>query len=128
MNKIWEVKVSCPGWFDMELPSILSWHTEDFILETTFGMTSCAWSHPYECAEWYKCNYVYLTLGKKSHTCEEGGAQLRISFWHLLMNFEKPEKSEFWKNEKKKFLEILSFYTFVPKATIIGGTVPEIQS
>ena len=101
MNKIWEVKVSCPGWFDMELPSILSWHTEDFILETTFGMTSCAWSHPYECAEWYKCNYVYLTLGKKLHTCEEGGAHLRISFWHLLMNFEKPEKSEFWKNEKK---------------------------
>ena len=24
-----------------------------------------------------------------------------ISFWHLLMKFEKPEKSEFWKNEKK---------------------------
>ena len=37
---------------------------------------------------------------QKSHTCEEGGAHLRISFWHLLMNFEKPEKSEFWKNEK----------------------------
>ena len=25
---------------------------------------------------------------KKSHTCEEGGAQLRISFWHLLMNLK----------------------------------------
>ena len=23
---------------------------------------------------------------KKSHTCEEGGAHLRISFWYLLMN------------------------------------------
>ena len=34
-------------------------------------------------------------LMKKSHTCEEGGAHLRISFWHLLMNFEKPKKSEF---------------------------------
>ena len=32
---------------------------------------------------------------EKSQTCEEGGAQLRISFWHLLMNFGKPEKSEF---------------------------------
>ena len=32
---------------------------------------------------------------KKSHTCGEGRARLRISFWHLLMNFEKPEKSEF---------------------------------
>ena len=30
------------------------------------------------------------------------GAHLRISFWHLLMNFEKPKKSEFPKNEKKK--------------------------
>ena len=34
-------------------------------------------------------------VNKKSHTCEEGGAHLRISFWHLLMNFEKPEKLEF---------------------------------
>ena len=38
---------------------------------------------------------------KKSHTCKEGGTHLRISFSHLLMNFEKPEKSEFWKNENK---------------------------
>ena len=30
-----------------------------------------------------------------SHTCEEGEAHLRISFWHLLMSFEKPKKSEF---------------------------------
>ena len=37
----------------------------------------------------------------KSNTCEEGGAHVRISFWHLLMNFEKPKKSEFGKNEKK---------------------------
>ena len=39
---------------------------------------------------------------KKSHTYEEGGAHLRISFWHLLMNFEKLKKSEFWKKKKKK--------------------------
>ena len=33
------------------------------------------------------------------------------------MNFEKPEKPEFWKNQKKekKLLEISSFYTCVPK-------------
>ena len=43
---------------------------------------------------------------KKSHTWEEGGAHLRSSFWHLLMNFEKPEKSKFWKNEKKKKLHM----------------------
>ena len=46
---------------------------------------------------------------KKSHTYEEGGAHLRISFWHLLMNFEKLKKSEFWK-KKKKMLDISSFY------------------
>ena len=40
------------------------------------------------------------SLTKKSHTYEEGGAPLIISFWHLLMNFEKPEKSDFWKHEK----------------------------
>ena len=62
---------------------------------------------------------------KKSHSCEEGGAHLRISFWHLLMNFEKPKKSEFWKNEKK-LLDI--FYTWVPKTTIIWGTYPEIRN
>ena len=38
----------------------------------------------------------------KNHThVKKLGAHLRISFWHLLMNSEKPEKSEFWKNEKK---------------------------
>ena len=25
---------------------------------------------------------------KKSHTCEEGGANLSISFWHLFMNLK----------------------------------------
>ena len=32
---------------------------------------------------------------QKSHTCEKGPAHLRISFWHLLINFEKPKKSKF---------------------------------
>ena len=31
---------------------------------------------------------------QKSYTCE-GAAHLRICFWHLLLNFEKPKKSEF---------------------------------
>ena len=46
-----------------------------------------------------------------SHTCEEVEAHLRISFWHLLMSFEKPKKSEFWKNEKKKVISILHVCT-----------------
>ena len=43
------------------------------------------------------------------------------------MNFEKPEKSVFLKNEKK-LLEISSFYTCVPKTTIMWDTVPKMQS
>ena len=34
----------------------------------------------------YEPKYQFLI--KKSHTCEEGGTQLRISFWHLLMNLK----------------------------------------
>ena len=33
-------------------------------------------------------NFDMLNMQKKSHTCEEGGAHLRISFWHLLMNLK----------------------------------------
>ena len=65
---------------------------------------------------------------KESHTCEEGGAHPRISFWHLLMNFEKPENQNLEKIKKKKLLEVSTFYICVPKTTIIWGTVPEIQS
>ena len=35
----------------------------------------------------WECNIIF-TSNKKSHTCEEGGAHLRISFWHLLMNLK----------------------------------------
>ena len=61
---------------------------------------------------------------KKSHTCKEGGTHLRISFLHLLMNFEKPENQNFEKM-KINLLEISSFYTCVPKIMIICS-VPEI--
>ena len=33
-------------------------------------------------------NHNDSKISKKSHTCEEGGVQLRISVWHLLMNFK----------------------------------------
>ena len=65
---------------------------------------------------------------KKSHTCEEGGAQFRNFVWHLLMNFEKTRKIRILKNNFKKMLEISSFYSCVPKTTIILGTVSEIPS
>ena len=42
-----------------------------------------------------------LTLKQKLHTCKEGGAHLRISFWHLLMNFEKPKKNQYFEKMKK---------------------------
>ena len=49
-------------------------------------------------------------ISKTTHMWRRWGTHQNF-FWHLLMNFEKPEKSEFWKNEKKKMLEISSFYT-----------------
>ena len=48
-------------------------------------------------SSWDKISY---SSTKQSPTCEEGGAHLRIIFCHLLTNFEKPEKSDFSKNEK----------------------------
>ena len=49
-----------------------------------------------------KQKLILNAIKKKSHKGEEGGAHLRISFWHLLMNSAKPEKSEFWKKWRKK--------------------------
>ena len=68
---------------------------------------------------------------EKSHTCEEGGAHLRISFWHLLMNLKnnyllknctsRPAKKKFiiftmlyifFFLKKEKHLEIQLFYMF----------------
>ena len=37
---------------------------------------------------------------KITHMWRRWGAHLRISLCHLLMNFEKHKKSDFWKNEK----------------------------
>ena len=37
----------------------------------------------------YLYNDIFRESHKeKSHTCEEGGARLRISLWHLLMNLK----------------------------------------
>ena len=49
-----------------------------------------------------------------------------LSFWTIFCP-DSPKKSTFWKN-KKKSLEILSFYTCVPKMTIIWCMVPDIPS
>ena len=43
----------------------------------------------------------YIT--KKSHICEESGAHLKISFWHLLMNLKNKyllKKLLKWANKK----------------------------
>ena len=48
-------------------------------------------------SNWDKLNH---SLTKKSHTCEEGEAHLRISFWHLLMNFENSKNQTFEKMKK----------------------------
>ena len=76
---------------------------------------------------------------QKSHTCEEGWAQLRISFCHLLMNLKNKyllQKLLKWANKKQnnfniynvaflkkikkeKHLEISLFYNCVSKISII---------
>ena len=75
---------------------------------------------------------------KKSHTCKEGGAHLRTSVWHLLMNLRNNyllKKLLNWANKKcknfnicnivffeknkEKNLEISLFYTCVPKTLMI---------
>ena len=82
---------------------------------------------------------------EKSHTCEEGGTQLRISFWHLLMNLKNKYllkkllqwankkqnnfniyNSAIFLNNKEKHLAISFFYTCVPKILMIWSRVPEI--
>ena len=50
---------------------------------------------------------------QKSHTCEEGEAHLRFSFWHLLMNYEKAKNSGFWKIDKKKKIAGDHHFTYV---------------
>ena len=94
-------------------------------------------------------------ITQKSHRCEEGGAHLRISFWHLLIHLKnkylkilqflryrawQTEIGNFGhflpfypnKNQKKikiePLLEISSFYTCVPKITIIWCRVLGIRS
>ena len=47
-----------------------------------------------------KSSHDFVVTKKNTHIWRRWG-HLRVSFWHLLMNFEKPKKSEFWKNEKK---------------------------
>ena len=54
---------------------------------------------------------------KKSHTCEEGGAHLRISFWHLLMNLKNKlllKKLLKWAN-KNKIVVIFTMLHFLKK-------------
>ena len=55
-------------------------------------------------------------INKKSHTCE-GGAHLRISFWHLLMNLKNKlllKKLLKWANENKIIL-IVTLLHFLKK-------------
>ena len=64
-------------------------------------------------------------------TVPEIKSEKEIIFCHFGLFFaplpyNQPEKSKFWKNEKKKSLQISSFYTWVPQRTIIWCMFPEI--
>ena len=70
--------------------------------------------------------YSARTFGQfyKNHTRVKKDQNLILAFIDELW---KTRKSEFWKNEKR-LLEISSFYTCVPKTTIIWGTFSKIRS
>ena len=57
-----------------------------------------------------------LHFKKKSHTCEEAGAHLRISFWNLLMNLKNKllKKLFKWAN-KNKIILIFTMMHFLKK-------------
>ena len=48
-----------------------------------------------------------ITKLQKSHTSKEGGAHLRISSWHLLMNFKNLKNQNFEKWKKKNAGDII---------------------
>ena len=76
---------------------------------------------PYQKSWWYDLQFLRYRVWQ-TEIGNDG------SFFALLPHPHKnPTKNEIWKNEKK-LLEISSFYTNVPKATIIWVLVPEIQS
>ena len=53
-----------------------------------------------------------IPIKKKSHTCEEVRAHLRISFWPLLINMKDKylfKKLLKWANKKKKIFTMLNF-------------------
>ena len=80
-----------------------------------------------------------LLINEISHTCEEGGARLKISSWHLLIKLKNNyslKKLLKWTYKKRKnfhfyiqcyiflknkttHLEISLFYTGVPKILMI---------
>ena len=64
---------------------------------------------------------------KKNHThVKKVGHTSEVSFGIYGWTLKNPKNQNFQKM-KKKLLEISSFYTRVPKTTIIWGKVPEIQ-
>ena len=63
-----------------------------------------------------KFKLLKVTSGKKkSHTYEEGGAHLRISFWHLLMNLKNKsllKKLLKWANKKQNNFNVYNVAFF----------------
>ena len=54
-------------------------------------------------------------FNEKSHTCEEGGAYLTISFWDLLMNLKNNyllKKLLDWTNKKQNNFNIYNIASF----------------
>ena len=67
------------------------------------------------CMQWL---FWVIYQNKKSHTCEEGGAHLRISVWHLLTKLKNNnllKKLLQWANKKCKNFNIYNIVFFKKK-------------
>ena len=67
------------------------------------------WLHDFYTFYRLKTNFDGVSYTEKSHTCEEGGAHLRISVWKLLTNLKNNyllKKLLKWANKKCKNFNI----------------------
>ena len=118
-----------------------------YINTSHFGTKSLRYNCPLPwknfCQNMNNNNFFNVGISKfeKSHTCKEGGAHLRISFWHLLMHLKDKysiKKLLKWTNKNKIILifTMLIFFFFLKKRKtpvdiiikilMIRSTVPKI--
>ena len=97
---------------------VLQYTVHDFMLSIEFKKYFSVFLRSEAGPSYYhKLTYYHKLNYEKSHTCEEGGANFRISFWHLLMNLKNKlllKKLLKWVN-KSKITLIFTIVAFFKK-------------